>query len=392
MRELKKLIKELCPDGVEYKKLSEITNLTAGERITKAMMSDDMQYPVYGGGVSPTGMYDKFNFHHAITISRAGSAGHVNWVENKFWATDVCFVATQKTNDVNIKFVYYVVKNLQPKLQQNIYGGNLPKLNKDFLWSLPIPVPPIQIQEKIVSILDKMSELAAELAAELAMRKGQYTCYRDNCLYFENNIPMLKLGEICETIKDGMHNLPQNSSESGQIPILSAANIYNGTIDYNAKRYVEKTVFEKENKRTNIEVGDVLLTIVATIGRTAVVEANSQFLLQRSVCALKPTNKILPKFLKYCLDTKDVQEYMFRNAHGSAQAGLYLKQVAEIKVPCPPIETQKQIVEIIDKFNNICNSISTGLPAEIELRQKQYEYYRNKLLAFKELEKEDTNE
>ena len=136
------------------------------------------------------------------------------------------------------------------------------------------------------------------------------------------------------------------------------------------------------------KVGDVLLTIVATIGRTAVVKFNSKFLLQRSVCVLKVTDKILPDFLKYCLDTQRNQRHMIANAHGSAQAGLYLNQVSEIEIPLPPLNEQKRIVEILDRFEALCNDISAGLPAEIEARQKQYEYYRDKLLTFAELSSE----
>ena len=184
-----------------------------------------------------------------------------------------------------------------------------------------------------------------------------------------------KLKELCISIKDGMHNLPKTSLERGDYPIISAQNIYDNRIDYHAKRFVDKETFEKENKRTNVELGDVLLTIVATIGRSAVVKDNKRILLQRSVCVLKPNERILPEFLKYSLDKTDVQRYMLSNAHGSAQAGLYLNQVEEIDIPVPPLEVQRKIVEILDSFSE--------LTAELTARQKQYEYYRDNLLSFK---------
>ena len=182
-----------------------------------------------------------------------------------------------------------------------------------------------------------------------------------------------------------MHNLPKNMIEKTEYPILSAQNIFDGKIDHNGKRFVDEETYIKEQKRINIEKGDVLLTIVATIGRTAVVDENNNFLLQRSVCVLKPNNIVNPFYLKFYLDTYKVQEYMTTNAHGSAQAGLYLNQVAEIIIPIPSIDIQNRIVEILTNFYKITHDISEGLPAEIEARQKQYEYYRDKLLTFKEL-------
>lgn len=186
MSKIDDLIKEKCPDGVEYKPLCDVTKLTAGDRIIKSMMSDDAEYPVMGGGDKPTGRYTDHNFEHSATISRAGSAGSVNWLEEKFWATDVCFVASQKEDGPDIKFVYYYLCSQQSVLKTKIYGGNLPKLNKQFLWDLPIPLPPIEIQQEIVGMLNSFTELEAELEAELAKRKQQYEHYRDHLLSFEN--------------------------------------------------------------------------------------------------------------------------------------------------------------------------------------------------------------
>ena len=182
-----------------------------------------------------------------------------------------------------------------------------------------------------------------------------------------------------------MHNLPKNNINDDGYPILSAQNINNGLINYKSNRYVDYSTFINERKRTNIELNDVLLTIVATIGRTAIVKEDNNFLLQRSVCVLKPNKNICSKFLKYCLDVNKVQKYMNDNAHGSAQAGIYLNQVKKIIIPLPSLEKQNQIVELLDKFDLYCNDIMQGLPAEIEKRKQQYEYYRNKLLTFKQI-------
>lgn len=183
-----KLIQEMCPEGVEYQPLSKATELTAGDRIIKSMMSPDSEFPVMGGGDKPTGRYSDYNFEHSVTISRAGSAGSVNWIGEKFWATDVCFISSQSENGPDIKFVYYWLSSKEPELKTKIYGGNLPKLNKQFLWDLPVPILPLEIQKEIVKVLDAFdtvcSDIRIGLPAEIIARQKQYEYYRDKLLTF----------------------------------------------------------------------------------------------------------------------------------------------------------------------------------------------------------------
>ncbi|MCQ2056572.1 MAG: restriction endonuclease subunit S, partial [archaeon] len=177
-------------DGVEYKKLSEITLLTAGDRITKSMMRDDFEYPVMGGGVTPTGHYFDWSWKNCITISRAGAAGSIGWHPEKFWATDVCFVAAER-NDVpsNIKFIYYAMKVQEEELRKHIYGGSMPKIDKKYLWNLSIPIPSLRVQNEVVCVLDRFDNLCNDLTqglpAEIEARRKQYEYYRDKLLTFE---------------------------------------------------------------------------------------------------------------------------------------------------------------------------------------------------------------
>lgn len=187
------------------------------------------------------------------------------------------------------------------------------------------------------------------------------------------------LGDISCKISDGMHNLPKNIKSSGEYPILSAQNITNGNINIDTSKWVNHEIFERENKRNNVEKCDVLLTIVGAIGRTAVVKDNLKALFQRSVCVIKPNVKLLnSKFLYYVLNSTVVQSYIQNNAKGAAQKGLYLKQVAKIKLPVPPLEVQREIVRILDNFT----FLTAELAAELAARQKQYEYYLNSILDF----------
>lgn len=395
MSRLNELIEKLCPNGVEYKHIGNIITIEKGKQLNKTLLLDDGKYPVINGGITPSGYWDEYNYNeNLITISQGGaSAGFVNYIDTKFWAGAHCYVVVNVNKEINYRYVYHFLKSKEIELQNSQIGAGIPSVSLKDINSLCIPVPPLEVQYEIVNILDDftklLTELSIELSAELKARQKQYEYYRDNLFKYDDNVEYVPLKKLCNSIKDGMHNLPQNTFNKSKIPILSAQNIFNGKIDYEGKRYVDEDIYIKENKRINIEKGDVLLTIVATIGRTAVIEENNKFLLQRSVCVLKPNQKINPYYLKFYLNTHKVQDYMMANAHGSAQAGLYLNKVAEILIPVPSIEEQKKTVTILQRFDKLCNDISQGITDEIAARQKQYEYYRDKLLTFKELKKEE---
>lgn len=466
MNKLDELIQKLCPDGVEFKVLGDVSinkdslrkPITSGKRVAG-------DYPYYGA----SGIVDYINEYifdgdyllvsedGANLLSRntpiAFSISGKNWVNNHAHVLEF-------NTEAERKFIEYYLNSIN--LEPYISGSAQPKLNQKNLNIIRVPAPPLEVQQEIVRLLDdftaKTAELQAELNKEYETRKKQYEYYRDQTLtkeslsinicdkvddvlqnidlmcsnlniellndvdsrvkqielyksaienYFDTgkilslqqedmeNVIMLiqhlfgyiklTLNEACLSIKDGMHNLPKNTSEVGDYPIISAQNINNDKIDYFAKRYVDIDTYEKENKRTNVTQNDVLLTIVATIGRTALLKEDRPVLLQRSVCVLKPNSILKPSYLKYWLDTSNVQSYMQNNAHGSAQAGLYLKQVGAIEILIPSIEIQDKIVSALDNIRNISNNLQSKISSEIESRQKQYEFYRDKLLTFKEL-------
>ena len=192
-----------------------------------------------------------------------------------------------------------------------------------------------------------------------------------------------KLGEIATKITDGMHNLPKGAGTNGAYPILSAQNINNGIIDINASKWVSREIFEIENRRTNVQKGDVLLTIVGAIGRVAVVDMDLKALFQRSVCVIKLDNSVaISRYVFFALQSSSVQSYIQVNAHGAAQKGIYLDNVSKIVVPLPPIEVQREIVRILDDYTENVVELQNQLALEITARQRQYTFYRNKLLTY----------
>ena len=420
MMKLQQLIQDMCPNGVEWKPFSELGIFYGG---LSGKNKDDFKdgnakYITYLNiGCNPALRLDILE---TVKIDPNEKQNKVQYGDALFTGSsetpDECAMSSvvieQPTEDIYLNsfcfgFRFNSLDGICPAFYKHYFrsdafrktvrrtanGTTRFNVSKKEFSKLEIPIPPLEIQKKIVECLDKFSALAAELQAELQMRRKQYEYYRTQLLTPHSdcnsatksddcNWEWKTLGELCVSIKDGMHNLPASSLEETDYPIISAQNIFDNKIDYIAKRYVEKATYEKENKRTNVEVGDVLLTIVATIGRSAVVTDNRPVLLQRSVCVLKPSEKIYPKFLKYSLDTNRVQSYMLANAHGAAQAGLYLNQVEQIKIALPPLKEQKRIADLLEKFDKLITSMEDGIPAEQAAQQKRYEYYRDLLLTF----------
>ena len=183
-----------------------------------------------------------------------------------------------------------------------------------------------------------------------------------------------KLGEVCTKITDGSHNPPIGVDYSLN-RMISSQNVYNGHIDFSSVRYLSDADFEKEDKRTNAKKGDVVLTIVGTIGRCCVLDGNEgNIAFQRSVALLKPSNAIKSSFLMHYLINNN--KHLNSQSNGGAQKGIYLKQLERILIPIPPLSEQQRIVEQLDTFTASIDN----LKEQIAQRRKQYEYYRDELL------------
>lgn len=387
MTKLDELIEELCPEGVEWKTLDLLVENKTVKIVTptfKIKRNDYKQIgetPIISQEIEYISGY--CDLHDSNILKRnyvcfGDHSEHIKYIDFAFvQGADGLKIMYTDENVLNAKFFYHAISSLYRK--HNNYERHF-----KYLCDLQLPIPPLQVQNEIVRILDKFTLLEAELEAELEARREQYEYYRDSLLTFDDGVEWKTLGEVANKITDGMHNLPKCISEKTDYPIISAQNINNGLITFETNKYVTSDVFNVENKRTSVALGDVLLTIVGAIGRSAVVKTEQKMLFQRSVCVIKPKQDLLDSsYLKYIFDSKTVQNYIQRNAQGAAQKGIYLDSVKKIKIPLPSLTRQNEIVKILDRFESLCNDISTGLPAEIKARHQQYEYYRDKLLSFK---------
>lgn len=185
MSKLEELIRQYCPDGVEWKRLEEFCEIKTGKGITKKDSDENGTYPIISGGITPMGYYHIFNREgKTVTISRVGAnAGLVSFIDKRFYLNDKCF-SIIPSNGTNTKFLYYILSAREADIKGMQSEGGVPTINTQKVGSIEIPVPPLPVQEEIVRILDTFTELQAELQAELQKRKLQYNYYLDNLLSF----------------------------------------------------------------------------------------------------------------------------------------------------------------------------------------------------------------
>ncbi|GAA7697027.1 restriction endonuclease subunit S [Helicobacter pylori] len=193
-KRLKTLLQTLAPKGVEFRKLGEMCEIIRGKRVTKKEILDKGKYPVVSGGIGFMGYLNEYNREeNTITIAQYGTAGFVNWQNQKFWANDVCFSVIPKETLIN-RYLYYVLTNMQNYLYSISNRSAIPySISSNNIMQITIPIPPLEIQQEIVKILDQFlaltTDLLAGIPAEIKARKKQYEYYREKLLTFKPLTP-----------------------------------------------------------------------------------------------------------------------------------------------------------------------------------------------------------
>ena len=396
MSRLDELIKELCPDGVEYKQIGDFAEVKTGKGITKKDSVEHGEFPIISGGKEPMGYYHSSNrLANTLTISRVGAnAGFVNYIIEDFYLNDKCFsvVPTSDYVDkINSKFLYYATKSLENDIVAMQSEGGVPTINTQKVCCIKLPVPPLPVQEEIVKILDKFTDYVTELQAELQARRLQYEYYMNDLFNIqdEGKYEYKTGGELFE-IRNGL-NKEKSAFGKGK-PIINFTDVYKN-------RWLTKESFKglvdvniDEIERYSAKLGDVFFTRTSEtkedIGMSStLVEDIPNCVFSGFVLRERPTTDLLlPKFCAYYFSTLAVRKDIVRYASFTTRATTTGPKLYKIKVPILPKQEQQRIIDILDRFDLLTNDITSGLPAEIEARQKQYEYYRDKLLSFKEIE------
>lgn len=280
---------------------------------------------------------------------------------------------------INIVFLENFIKSKYNILNKNTKGTGIPHVKPDLFWSLKVSLPPLNEQKRIVEKIENEFEKIDEGIEKLKIVQEQINQYKQSVLksafegklYKTTDWEEKKLKDITTKISDGSHN-PPPKQEFG-VPMLSGRNIKNGKINFDEYRYITESEFQSEIKRTPIEAGDILLTIVGTIGETAVVPENSpKFAIQRSVALLKP--QISSFYLKYYLDSPIAFSYYKKNEKGTAQKGIYLETLKNmiIKLPIDKDAQQKIVAEIEKRFevaDEVAKVVQENLEQAEQLKQ-----------------------
>lgn len=367
----KKLIEMIQTASVEWKPLGEVAEIGTGSS-NRQDEEHDGEYPFYvrSKNILRSSTY-QFN-ETAIIIPGEGGIGDIfHYAEGKYALHQRAYRIHVVIPDLSPKFLYYFMNvDFKRYIQAKSVGATATSIRKPMLQRFPIPIPPLETQQKIVKILDKFTELEATLEAELALRKRQYQYYRDFLLDFDNQIGggiadgykgRLKdvvwktLGEVVN-IKNGKD---WKNLSSGDIPVYGSGGVmgYVDTFAYDKP----SVLIPRKGSITNIFYVDFPFWNVDTIYYTEI-----------------DTSKLKPKFFYYFMRTIDLMAL----DTGSGRPSLTQTILSKIKIPIPPLPEQEKITAILDKFDTLTHSISEGLPHEITLRRKQYEYYREQLLAF----------
>ena len=372
-----------CP--VEWKELGEVCSVNKGKQLNKNLLTDDGLYPAYNGGQTYSGRTNDYNVEsNTIIVSQGGaSAGFVNFVETKFWANAHCYYILPDETQVNNRFVYHFLKMNQKYLMDFQHGAGIPALKSDKLTKLLIPVAPIKIQEKIVQTLDKFTDYVTELTSELASRKKQYSFYRDKLLSFEDEVYQVEWKTLSEIAKDfgrgKSKHRPRNDARlyGGDIPFIQTGDIREaGKWIKNYSQTYSAFGVEQSKKW---EKGTLCITIAANIAETGLLGFEACF--PDSIIGFVANPEFaITEYVYYYLNS--IKDYLANKSYGSAQDNLNLSTFSSLKIPVPSLEIQSRIVQVLDNFDTVCNDLNIGLPKEIELRQKQYEYFRDKLLTF----------
>lgn len=384
MSKLDKLLRELCPDGVEHKKLVDAVSIERGKRVVRSQLSISGKYPVYQNSLTPLGYHTDYNYNANTTfIIVAGAAGEIGFSDKAFWAADDCFTVVCPENVLN-RYIYHLLLNNQNQLASKVRKASIPRLSRSAIENLVIPIPPLDVQCEIVRILDNFTNLTAELTA----RKTQYAYYRDKLLKAETNAYKYKLGEIATVTKLSGFEFTNyvTYSENGNIIALRGLNVKNGRLDLHDVKYVDKSDFSKL-ERSKLHIGDMLFTYVGTVGQVAIVDEEDKYYLAPNVALIRCNKEVLlPQYMKYYFQTTRFWDKQIRRLlQSSSMQNIPMEKIRKFEIAVPPLDVQNRIVNVLDNFEKICSDLNIGLPAEIEARQKQYEYYRDKLLTFKEV-------
>lgn len=412
MSKLEELLKKHCPNGAEYKALSDLGSFYAGlngknkddfkdgnaKYITYMNVFSNLSVNININDTVQIGKKEKQNIvkygdviftGSSETIEECGMSSVVtNELNEKLYLNSFCFGFRFNEPEIMLPdFSKYLFRSteLRKKIIKTASGVTRFNVSKKKMEKILIPLPPIEVQKEIVRILDTFTKYQDLLNRELELRKKQYEYYRDKLLTFDNNIEFKSLSEcILNT-----NNIKWNINQDKKFKYIDLSSVSRENNQVLECQVIDYETAPSRAQQIVIKDDVIFGTTRPMLKRMCIIpKTYDNQICSTGFCVLRANKQIvLPKWILYCISTKDFFIYVDKNQKGASYPAILDKEVKKYKIPVPPLEEQKRIVNILDKFDALCNDITKGLPAEIELRKKQYEYYRDKLLTFKEKKK-----
>ena len=402
MSKLDELIKELCPDGVEYKELNSvcrfqngfsfksplfkssglpilrITNISNGE-----IKDSDFVYFEKSDYKEDLSNYEVKKGDVVVAMSGAttGKIGY-NYSNNTYYLNQRVGLFVPNENKLSKRYLFHWLTSQSNNILNISSGsGAQPNLSSVKMMEFIIPIPPLPVQEEIVRILDKFTSLTAELTAELTARRKQYEYYRDSLLTRETKVEIKKLGELCQQISNIKWKNEKNSFQ--YIDLTS--------VDRETHEIINPTKIDSSNAPSRaqqiVKENDVLFgTTRPMLKRSTFIskEFDGQ-ICSTGYCVLRPNQEIVkPRYIYHHINSSLFYQYVETHQQGASYPAISDADIKNFAIPLPPLDIQQRIVNVLDNFDAICSDLKIGLPAEIDARKKQYEYYRDLLLTFAE--------
>ena len=400
MSKLDELIAELCPNGVEYKSLGEIATIARGGNFQKKDFCDrgvpcihyGQIYTKYGLFTDKTITFiteeraKKQKFAKTNDIIMAVTSENIEdvckclaWLGNEDVAVSGHSAIISHNQNPKYLVYYFHSQMFFTQKRKLAHGTKVIEVTPDTLKSIKLPVPPLEVQREIVHILDSFTLLTAELTAELTARKKQYEFYRDNLIKKEQHISEVKKLADVANIYDSLHQTPSYSNSG--YSMVRVQDIKGGYLDEDKTLKVDESVWNLFTQKYTPRLNDIVVSRVGSYGNFALIP-NDKCCLGQNVALIHPN--INPKYLYHVLMSTMTKQWINNNVKGASQKSFSLADIKRVPVPVPKENIQQRIAEVLDNFEAICTDLNICLPAEIEARQKQYEYYRDLLLTFAE--------
>lgn len=404
MSRLEELIQEFCPNGVEYKRLGDIAIITRGGNFQK---KDFVEVGVpcihYGQIYTRYGLYadkvityisdeagKKSKYAKPNDIIMAVTSENVDdvckcvaWLGNEKIAISGHTAMIHHNQDAKYLAYYFSSLHFAKQKIRLAHGTKVIEVTPDRLNEVRLPVPPLEVQREIVRMLDCFTFLTAELTA----RKKQYEFYRNKMLTFDTNITRKRLGEIF----DFRNGLSKGKEFFGSgTPFIRYTDVYNHRSLRNEDITALVECTSKELEKLKVSRGDVLFTRTSEtaedVGWSSVMldDIGNCVFNGFTIKATPKTDDLLPEYCAYCFTTDNFRDYVTKHCAFTTRASLTGNTISEYQIAIPSIDVQRRIVNVLNNFETICSDLDIGLPAEIEARQRQYEYYRDLLLTFVE--------